>query len=188
MKNVLVVYATREGQTEKVARRIAECLQAGGASVQLVDVARPASVHGRSLESFDLLLFGASMHAGGLESELVHFINANAARIGTMSRSFFLVLLSAAAKDPRLRSEWLADARSKMNRQLAVEFEEVEMIAGALVYSKYPLPLKWLMRRIASKAGEDTDTSRDYEYTDWAQVDRYARRLLEARDDAARCR
>ena len=184
--NVLVAYATREGQTEKVAQRIAEHLKSGGASVQLVDLARPALARGLSLESFDLLVFGASMHAGGLESEMVDFINANAARIGTMSRSFFLVLLSAAAKDPQLRSEWLTDARSKMHRQLSVEFNEVEMIAGALAYSRYPLPLKWLMRRIARKAGEDTDTSRDYEYTDWAQVDRYASRLLEARDAQAR--
>lgn len=181
MTDILIVYATREGQTEKVARRLADCLKSGGAGVQLVDVARPEFPHNRSLESFDLLVFGASMHAGGLESEIVDFINANAARIGMMSRSFFLVLLSAAAKDSQLRSRWLADARNKMNRQLSVEFDEVEMIAGALAYSKYSLPLKWLMQRIARKAGEDTDTSRDYEYTDWAQVDRYARILLAGR-------
>ncbi|HEY1905234.1 MAG TPA: hypothetical protein VGG91_04290 [Myxococcaceae bacterium] len=30
------------------------------------------------------------------------------------------------------------------------------------------------MRRIASREGGDTDTSRDYEYTDWAAVDRCA--------------
>jgi menaquinone-dependent protoporphyrinogen oxidase len=33
------------------------------------------------------------------------------------------------------------------------------------------------MRRIASEAGEETETSRDYEYTDWEQVERYAARL-----------
>jgi menaquinone-dependent protoporphyrinogen oxidase len=54
------------------------------------------------------------------------------------------------------------------------------MIAGALKYSRYPLPLRWLMKRIAAKAGGDTDTSRDYEYTDWAQVEAYARRLADA--------
>jgi menaquinone-dependent protoporphyrinogen oxidase len=51
------------------------------------------------------------------------------------------------------------------------------MIAGALRYSRYPLPLRWFMRRIAKQAGGDTDTSRDYEYTDWGRVDDYARRL-----------
>ena len=45
------------------------------------------------------------------------------------------------------------------------EFYATEMIAGALAYSKYPKPLKWVMQQIAKKAGEDTDTSQDYEYT-----------------------
>jgi menaquinone-dependent protoporphyrinogen oxidase len=31
------------------------------------------------------------------------------------------------------------------------------------------------MRRIASRKGLDTDTSRDYDYTDWDAVDRFAR-------------
>jgi menaquinone-dependent protoporphyrinogen oxidase len=40
------------------------------------------------------------------------------------------------------------------------------------------------MRRIVAKAGGDTDTSRDYEYTDWNQVRGFARdfgRLFERR-------
>jgi menaquinone-dependent protoporphyrinogen IX oxidase len=28
------------------------------------------------------------------------------------------------------------------------------------------------MKRIAKKAGAETDTSRDYEYTDWSALDR----------------
>jgi menaquinone-dependent protoporphyrinogen oxidase len=31
-----------------------------------------------------------------------------------------------------------------------------------------------MMRRIVAKAGGDTDTSRDYEYTDWADVRTFA--------------
>jgi menaquinone-dependent protoporphyrinogen oxidase len=111
---------------------------------------------------------------------LVQFVNARAADIRTKRRSFFLVLLSAATRDPELRSRSLADARAKMNAQLQVPFEDTEMIAGALKYSRYPLPLRWLMKRIAAKAGGDTDTSRDYEYTDWAQVEAYSRRLADA--------
>ena len=61
--------------------------------------------------------------------------------------------------------------------QLLVDFDDTEMIAGALIYSKYPLRIKWIMRRIVRKAGEGTDTSRDYGYTDWTKVARYAERL-----------
>jgi menaquinone-dependent protoporphyrinogen oxidase len=168
------MFATREGQTEKVARRIADVLREAGADVDLVDAKASTGI---SLQSFDLLVLGASMHAGGIERELVGFVNSHVEDIRQKRRSFFLVLLSAAAKDLSLRAKWLADARAKMNDQLEVTFDDVEMIAGALRYSKYPLPLRWLMRRIAKQAGGDTDTSRDYEYTDWEQVDGYARRL-----------
>lgn len=65
-----------------------------------------------------------------------------------------------------------------MDTQLSTKFYDTEMIAGALAYSKYPEPLKWVMQRIAKKAGEDTDTSQDYKYTDWRHVERYARRLV----------
>ncbi len=179
MKRFLVLYATREGQTAKVAGGIAGHLTAAGAEVSLVDAANILSVEALELARFDRLVFGASMHAGGLEKELVDFVNGHEDGIRSHARSLFVVLLSAAAKDPALREEWLGDARNKIEAQLRVSFEHVEMIAGALRYSQYPLPLRWMMRRIARKAGEDTDTSRDYEYTDWEQVRRYAEALLE---------
>jgi menaquinone-dependent protoporphyrinogen oxidase len=43
-------------------------------------------------------------------------------------------------------------------------------VAGALPYTRYNWFTRWIMRRIVAKAGGDTDTSRDYEYTDWNQV------------------
>ncbi len=172
--NVLILFATRQGQTAKIAARLGEHLERSGVSVRCIDA---STAQGIDLDAFDLLVFGASMHAGGLERELTDFIKANADTIATRPRSFFLVLLSAATKDPLLRAESLADARQKMLDQLTVTFDDTEMIAGALRYSKYALPVKWLMRRIAEKAGEDTDTTRDYEYTDWFQVERYAQRL-----------
>jgi menaquinone-dependent protoporphyrinogen oxidase len=171
------MFATREGQTAKVARRIAARLEDTGAAVRLLDARDRDATEALDLDDFDLLIFGGSMHAGGLEHELVRFINGRAEQIGNRRRSFFLVLLSAATRDPGLRESWLGDARRKMGEQLAVTFEDTEMVAGALRYSKYPLPLRWLMQGIARRAGGDTDTSRDYEYTDWQQVEDYAQRL-----------
>lgn len=178
MDRVLVLYATREGQTQKIAERIADHLTRAGVAADLVLAKDASSVKRIDLQAYDLLVFGASMHAGGLERELVRFVNDNARQIEARARSFFLVTLSAATKDPALKAESLADARRKMQAQLSVAFEDTEMIAGALIYSRYPLPLKWLMKRIAARAGEGTDMSRDYEYTDWQQVARYAERLI----------
>lgn len=178
MQSALIIFATKEGQTQKVAVRILEHLENAGITGHLVNAADSTALKQIDLGSYDLLVFGASMHAGGLEREIVQFINANTSQIESKANSFFLVLLSAATIDPKLKSESLADARQKMHRQLMMKFDDMEMIAGALAYSKYSLPMKWRMRRIASKAGEGTDISRDYEYTDWTQVERYAERLV----------
>ncbi len=178
MRNVLIIFATREGQTEKVARRLSEHFEQAGADITLVNAAADLASLKQNLASFDLLVFGASMHAGGLEKEIVQFINQHADEIAERPRSFFLVLLSAAATDPQQKAEWLADARSKIDAKLNVPFDDCEMIAGALAYSRYSRPIRWIMQRLARQAGAETDTSRDYEFTDWRQVEAYARRLL----------
>lgn len=180
MRTVLIIFATREGQTAKVAQRICDHLYKADIDLQLVDAGDSKRVDDIDLSSVDLIVCGASMHVGRLESEIVDFINRNKDQIEAKPRSFFLVLLSAATKDPELRRKWLSDAANKMNKQLNVRFDDCEMVAGALAYSKYSMPTKWVMRRIAKLAREATDTSRNYEYTDWNQVDRYARRLLDA--------
>jgi len=172
---VLLLYATREGQTALVAERLAGHLRALGQEVQLNDAAGGNDV---APEAFDLLLFGASMHAGGLEKELRGYPAEHAGVIGGRPRALFVVLLSAATADPEARRVALADARRKIDAQLAVSFDDVEFIAGALTYSRYPRPLRWLMHRIAAQAGTETRTDRDYEFTDWEQVRDYARRLV----------
>jgi menaquinone-dependent protoporphyrinogen oxidase len=171
MSKVLIVYATREGQTKKVAYKIQEHIESMKHDITLFNA---KDKNKPKLEDYDLLLFGGSMHAGGIEKELVSFINENKTVITNKPNSFFLVLLSAATKDPKLKEEWLLEAKNKLQEQIQVNFSHLEMIAGALMYSRYSWPMKWIMQRIAKKAGEGTDTSKDYEYTDWEQVQRYA--------------
>jgi len=44
-------------------------------------------------------------------------------------------------------------------------------VAGALTYSKYNFVLRRIMKWISRNEGGDTDTSRDYDYTDWKDLD-----------------
>ena len=50
-------------------------------------------------------------------------------------------------------------------------------LAGALVYSKYNFVMRYIMRRIARESGGDTDTSKDYVYTDWKRLDEFVDEL-----------
>ena len=100
---------------------------------------------------------------------LVHDRRAELAR---RTNAFFSVSLSAAGdarqrgnaqrcvSDFVKRTGWAPDART--------------IFAGALRYSRYHGLVRFLMRCISKAAGGDTDTSRDYEYTDWAAVDSFA--------------
>ena len=178
MPNVLIIYATREGQTAKIAGEIARRLGIMGAAVELINAKDRQSLKQISLKNRDLIVFGASMHAGRIEPELRRFINRNTHIIQNITRSFFLVLLSAATADLELKNKWLLDAREKLHAQLEVEFNDNEMIAGALNYVRYSRPVRWLMKSIALQVGADIDTSKNYEYTDWGQVNVYAERLM----------
>ena len=177
MKKILVLYATREGQTGKIAQRITAHLRAQNCTVDLVNAADKAAAALIKPEAYELLVFGASLHAGHVERELLDFIRDHKDGIERKDRSFFLVLLSAATKDPKARATSLDTANRQVIGQLPVSFAEIEMIAGALKFSKYTWPVTWIMKRIARKSGGDTDASRDHEYTDWLQVERYAEKL-----------
>ena len=49
--------------------------------------------------------------------------------------------------------------------------EKLKSPSPYLLYSRYGSFTHWIMRTIIrSKGGPDTDTSRDYVYTDWDQV------------------
>ena len=59
--------------------------------------------------------------------------------------------------------------------------EHALSVAGALAYSKYSLLVRFLMKQIARRAGAPTDTSRDYEFTDWQALDRFVGGLADRR-------
>ena len=52
-------------------------------------------------------------------------------------------------------------------------------LTGALRYTHYGWLTRMLMRRIVAKAGGDTDTSRDYDYTDWTDLAQFGRTFAE---------
>ena len=175
---LLVLYATREGQTEKIASVITQRLQDQGCEVDMVNAATLKDGQDLDPVGYETLVLGASMHAGGLEKELLQWVDRYRQSVERRPTFVFVVTLSAATKDPAKRTAALADVRSKVHHQLHGRPFHLEIMAGALTYSKYKAPVRWLMRRIAKQAGGDTDTGRDYEYTDWQQVSDFVDKVV----------
>jgi menaquinone-dependent protoporphyrinogen oxidase len=60
-------------------------------------------------------------------------------------------------------------------------------VAGALQYSKYNFLIRLVMKWIAKRVGAETDTSRDYEYTDWSRLDQFVNQFsADIRSNASR--
>ena len=59
---------------------------------------------------------------------------------------------------------------------------QVAIIAGAIPYTRYTPLTRLLMRWFMARQGSDTDTRRDYVYTDWAAVTAFADRVVRELD------
>lgn len=69
--------------------------------------------------------------------------------------------------------------------KIASRIGDETLLAGALKYRSHGVLERFLMKLIAKHSGGDTDTSRDYEYTDWAAVDAFARHFAGHLDEVA---
>jgi len=168
---VLVIFGTSYGQTKKIAVRIAATLERRGCAVELRDAAseRPAL----PLEQYTAVVAGCSIIAKGHQPAIERFVRQNVATLNRVPSAFFQVSASAGSKDARGRqaAERLLEEFVRSHDWMPILSAS---IAGAINFTRYNFLLRWYMKRASAKHGGTTDTSRDHEYTDWAQVDRFA--------------
>lgn len=168
---VLVIYGTSYGQTAKIAHRIGEVLQRSGSAVEYCDAARGRPSLGA--EQYSAIVVGASLIARGVQPPVRRFVRENLAALNRLPSAFFLVSASAGSSSPRGRQA----AQRILDGFLAAEGwrpAASASIAGAINYTRYGFLLRWYMKRASAMHGGSTDTSRDHEYTDWGQVERFA--------------
>ncbi|QPV62718.1 protoporphyrinogen oxidase [Halosimplex litoreum] len=168
MGSFLVCYGSSEGQTAKIADRIAARLRDRDHEATAVDAGALETDY--PLGGFDAVVVGSSIHVGSHQASVRSFVEANAEALAALPTAFFQVSLSSVADDP----EWRAEAARYVEEFLedtGFQPDRIARFGGALRYSKYGFLKRLVMKRSAREATGDTDTSRDYEYTDWAEVE-----------------
>jgi menaquinone-dependent protoporphyrinogen oxidase len=177
MKPILVAYATTEGQTRKVATHVADTLRALGCTVDLVNVGTPAADSVSPVYAAAIL--AGSLHLGAHQSALADFARRNRDWLNACPAAFLSVSLTAGLADETSRAECRAAAQQFLD---ATGFAPgiVLPVAGALPYTQYDWFRRFAMKTMAGKHGGDTDTSRDFEYTDWAALDAFAKEYVAA--------
>jgi menaquinone-dependent protoporphyrinogen oxidase len=181
-----MLYATREGHTRRVTDRLATFVETHGLAVETIDAAHiPA---GFSLDRYCAAVIAASVHRAAHEREIVEFVKDHLDMLNHMPTAFLSLSLSeAGAEDEKAPPERRAQAASDVNRMIDVFLQEtgwhpdrIQAAAGALLFTKYNFLLRFVMKRISRQAGGATDTSKDYEYTDWKALYHFVDEFVQA--------
>lgn len=162
---ILIVYGTSEGQTRKIARFMEDELQEVGHQVALSD----ASDEPPAPKGYDAVLIGASVHMHQYQAGVSHYIREHAEALAQLPTAFFSVCLAIASDDEESHAE-VQKLTDEYLEKMGWEPRMQRQIAGALKYTRYDFFKRWIMKMISQKAGRETDTAQDHEFTDWVDV------------------
>lgn len=168
----LILYLTRDGQTQKIAEKIAETLPQ---KAELISLRAQPNLSAEQLQAFDTIVIGASIRYGHFDPLLTQFIDRHANLLNQKKSAFFSVNLTA-----RKANRNTPESNTYTKKLLArIQWQPnlVEVIAGALFYPRYRWFDRVMIRFIMKITGGETDTTREYEYTDWEKVRQFAEKI-----------
>jgi menaquinone-dependent protoporphyrinogen oxidase len=178
VKSIFLTYGTTEGQTAKIAEFIADALRARDLDVTMLDV---KDTPARALDGYDGVVVGASIHRGRHDKHIVEFVQKHQDALARVPTAFFSVSLAAHGDD---------DEAERYVEQFEEETgwrpDKVALFGGALLYTEYGFFKRHMMRKIVrDKPGDlGTDLTRDYVYTEWDGVKRFAEHFADDLDSS----
>jgi menaquinone-dependent protoporphyrinogen oxidase len=167
MTRILIAYGTIEGQTAQIADHLAGVIRGRGLEVEALDLKQFKDV---SVAGYDAVIIGGSVHMGKHQEDVVNFVRKNRVDLERLPSAFFSVSLAANGDLPNAEA-YVENFR----QQTGWRPTKVGLFSGALLYRQYNFLKRYMMKRIVrDKPGMPTDSSRDYVYTNWDQVKRFA--------------
>ena len=172
MTKILIGYGTTEGQTARIAEYIADVIRGQGHEAQVLDLKRSKDV---PLDRTDAVVIGGSIHMGKHEDSVGDFVRKNRGALERLPSAFFSVSLAAHGDMENARAYV-----ENFEQQTGWRPTQVGYFGGALLYRQYGLLKRLMMKKIVrDKPGNlSLDTSRNHEYTEWDDVQRFAEDFL----------
>jgi len=174
--HVLIVYGSKEGQTAKIAERIAQIIRNRGLQA--------STFSGKEIQAdfatdvFDAAIVGGSIHVDNYPAYLRKFVTKHHDWLNKVPSAFFTVCMAIRSQNADEREE-AKNYGERFNKTTHWHPTLIDTFAGAVKYTQYNIITRFIMKRIAKREGGSTDTSHDHEYTDWDAVARFTNRFLE---------
>ena len=159
---ILVIYGTIEGHTGKIARFLADELQAAGHEVALVDTADKTT--NVSFEGVDKTILAASVHERKHPKLFEMLLAAERNKLAAQDTLFLSVSLMAAFPDTREEAqEFVTEMKMRTGFTPGAE----ALVAGAVKMSSYDYFSTQVLRHVVLRGGKYDLKEGDHEFTDW---------------------
>jgi menaquinone-dependent protoporphyrinogen oxidase len=169
MAKILILYSTCEGKARQIAERLSVVLTRAGHQPQVVDVeSRPGA---DALASADAVIVGGSIRYGHHQKSITAWVKAHRDELSARPNAFYSVCMSAGG--PGARPKTAASYIDDFRKRSGWEPHRATSFAGACLFTQYNPFIRFMMRLIMGMAGGETDTTRDWDYTDFDAVDRW---------------
>jgi menaquinone-dependent protoporphyrinogen oxidase len=163
--SVLIIFASVEGQTQKVARFVADEVKAAGHAVRLVDASdNLAEV---SFDDTDTVILAAPVHERRHPANFELILTAS--RMELAARRTLMLSISLGAAFPELMEEAREYLREMKMRTGFLPDAEA-LIAGAVRPSSYGYYESQVLRHAVLRDQPNDPATQEQEFTDWGQL------------------
>ena len=172
MDRILIVFSTTDGHTQKICNRLKAVIEAEGHQVTVRAITAAPEP---DLRAFDKVVIGASIRYGKHQPCVYDFIERHLPLLESKANAFFTVNIVArkANKNRPQTNPYLL----KFLTMTPWRPTELAVFAGKLNYPIYGFFDRQMIRLIMLITRGPTDPTTVVEFTDWASVDDFARRV-----------
>ncbi|MCL6271858.1 menaquinone-dependent protoporphyrinogen IX dehydrogenase [Sansalvadorimonas sp. 2012CJ34-2] len=181
MKTHLVLYASHDGQTARIAKAIQDEMAASGLDVKLQNLDELTPDFDPS--AFGSFLITAPIRYGYHLPVARKFIQTHCDLLNKTPSGFLSVNLTA--RKPEKQDPMTNRYMVKFLKKSSWKPGYLGVTAGSLLYSRYNFFDSIMIQLIMKITKGSTDASKDIEYTDWSKVSGFAQGYIKYLKEAA---
>ncbi|WP_310619006.1 menaquinone-dependent protoporphyrinogen IX dehydrogenase [Flexibacterium corallicola] len=168
------IFASRDGQTQKITEKITSTLESLGHSTTLIPLGSQSLPFPEDLRPQRIIL-ACPIRYGHHLREFRDFVSLHCERLNTAETAFISVNLTA--RKPEKSTPETNSYLCKFLERSRFSPKVCGVFAGALHYPNYQWHDRLMIQLIMKMTGGPTNTKNSYEFTDWEHVEAFARKL-----------
>lgn len=174
MTNILIVYSSTDGQTQKICHQLRDLIEQHSHQATVIPIDQAAPLN---LTTFDKIVIGACIRYGHHSPLITAFIDKNKALLDSKPNAFFSVNL--VARKPDKSSQENNPYLQKFLKRITWQPKKLAVFAGKIDYPSYGFFDRSIIRLIMWVTKGPTDPLAVIEFTDWQQVELFGQCIIE---------